>query len=116
MSKNTIFIFITIFFLTLCLVITTFWIQTPNQEQKIHHQAFLCSTLQREKSNQDPVALLNTLQFLFNNSTPTYAYKKPKFYRKYAQSLIQNYLKLPIEKQLIAQKDSEQCLSIIQSF
>jgi len=85
----------------------------PNAELRAKHQATLCNVVRLSPELNTKAELLQRLNFIYDNSTPTYAYYHPKFYRIYSQYLIQQFLDLSSEQQHIARQDFEQCRQMI---
>lgn len=81
----------------------------PNQEEKASHKATLCNVMRDNPKLKQEDQIFEQVEFMYGNSTPSYAYKKPKFYDAYARELIQQFLALSEQQQAVARKDYRQC-------
>nr|WP_174507249.1 hypothetical protein [Acinetobacter sp. Marseille-Q1620] len=110
MSKHSSYLIIIIFVM---ITYTFYWKNTPDSAEKKQHNAIFCNVIRKENAVLNEQDLLYSFQFYFNNSTPMYAYHKPKFYEKYGQHIIQNYSKLSPQQQNRAKSDFDICLSML---
>lgn len=89
------------------------WIHTPNAEEKASHVATLCNVIKQESST-DKTILLNQMQFVYRNRTPSYALHPAKFHDHYATQIIHQYLLLTATQRNQARHQFEQCKVLIQ--
>ncbi len=95
------------------LALVYLWIITPNQDQKAVHQATLCNVIRQHKTIFAADELFELVEFTYGNSTPSYAYHKPKFYQKYTHNIIARYLTLKPAQQAQAQADYQRCRALL---
>ena len=86
----------------------------PNAEEQKHHRAIFCNVINQPEITFTADALLNKFQFYFGNSTPSYAYKKVKFYEHYGKEVVQNYLQLTPQQQTFVKHNFEQCIDLLE--
>jgi len=95
------------------LVLIYIWVISPNQDEKAIHQATLCNIIRQNKTLSTAEELFKQVEFTYGNSTPSYAYHKPKFYQKYTHNIIKHYLTLKPEQQTQAQTDYQRCRALL---
>ncbi|RZJ22700.1 MAG: hypothetical protein EON51_05965 [Acinetobacter sp.] len=86
---------------------------TPNKDEKAFHQATLCNVIRHNPAVFTANELFEQVKFTYGNSTPSYAYHKPKFYQNYTQHMIDDYLKLTPEQQTRAKADYQTCRDLL---
>ncbi|MDQ9008549.1 hypothetical protein RFI36_01300 [Acinetobacter gerneri] len=91
-----------------------YWQSTPNSQDQRKHQAIFCNVIRQPNTVLQSDVLSESFAFYFNNSTPMYAYHKPKFYQNYAHKLVERYLKESPQNQLKAQQSFDQCMLILE--
>ncbi len=89
------------------------WFKMPNSTEKTLHRSIFCNVIRDPKIALTTQDLLENFRFNFNNSLPTYAYHKPKFYEHYADTVVRHYLILSNQQKQIAKKDFDQCVEIL---
>ena len=109
MSKKILLI-LSIFILLIIAVI--FMINRgPSAEQQAIHAATVCNTIIKSTEDFDKKSLLEQTRFNFENSTPSYAYNKPKFYEAYAAQMIDHYFTLDQQEQLKLKQEYQYCFN-----
>lgn len=83
----------------------------PNQEEKASHIATLCNVMRDNPTLKNDPEIFEQFEFMYGNSTPSYAYKRPKFYDEYAHELIQKFLVLSEAQQVQAKQSYQQCFN-----
>jgi hypothetical protein len=89
------------------------WIISPNKDEKASHKATFCNVLLQDPSLKSSTAIYKKVKYTFGNSTPSYAYHKPKFYKKYTKDLIKHYKHLNPEDKQRATKNHDSCFEIM---
>jgi hypothetical protein len=95
--------------LILLIVFCLFWFKAPNEDEKAVHVATLCNVIKNNPDLSTKDEIFQQVKFSYGNSTPSYAYKKPKFYERYTHHVIQNYLSSSLEDQKNYKNDYVLC-------
>ncbi|MFW1754651.1 hypothetical protein [Acinetobacter wanghuae] len=91
-----------------------FWLMYPNAELRGKHQATLCNVVRLSPELNTQTELLQRMHFIYDNSTPTYAYHHPKFYEFYSKYLIDQFVVLDEKQKQQLRDDFEACRAVIQ--
>lgn len=84
----------------------------PSPKEQERHLLVLCESIQANPSpSQDQ--LYQEMYNVHLESTPGYAYKKPKFYSRYAKFIIQHYFQLSSSEQHDAQQHLPTCINLL---
>lgn len=94
-------------------ILMCFWVMYPNAELRGKHQATLCNVVRLSPELNTQAELLQRMHFIYDNSTPSYAYHHPKFYTAYSKYLINQFLELNTDQKQDLRDNFEACRTLI---
>lgn len=110
MKKSTLWISSSV---VIVAIFVCFWMMYPSAELRGKHQATLCNVVRLSPKLNTQAELLQRMHFIYDNSTPSYAYHHPKFYNAYSKRLINQFLAVDKDQKQNIRADFEACRTLL---